>query len=218
MTLTWDWTVIAYAAPSMLRGAWLTIQLSLASMFFATIIGAVLSLVALANFRLLRFLVAAYVYIMRGMPTLPFIFLLYYALPATGIYLSPIWAGVLALSISAGAYVTEIFRAGLLSVDTGQTEAATAIGMTRWMTLTSVLLPQAVKRVIPPLCNELILVIKTTSLLSVITISELTRSAQIIVLERFTPFEIYAALAIFYLVIVTCLSLLMRYVEWRLAQ
>ena len=218
MTFTWDWGVIAYAAPSMLRGAVTTIKLSVASMFFGTIIGAVLGTASVFKFWPVRFLTTAYVAVIRGVPLLVIIFLIYFALPAVGIYLSTITAGLTALSLYSGAYITEIFRAGILAIDLGQTEAAKAIGMTELMTLTSILLPQAIRNVIPPVTNELIKVIKSSSLLSTITITELTRSAQLVVVEKFTPFEIYAALAVYYLVIVGVLSYLAQLLERRLAR
>ena len=216
MTFTWDWGVIVYAAPSMLRGAWITIRMSVASMIFGTLIGAVMGVASLSPFWPIRLLVTSYVYAIRGVPLLVLIFLIYFALPATGIYLSPTVSGLSALSIYAGAYITEIFRAGILAVDRGQTEAAKAIGMTERMTLTSVLFPQAVRNVIPPITNELIKLVKATSLLSMITVTELTRAAQLVVVEKFTPFEIYLALAFYYLAIVAALTYLTRYLERKL--
>ncbi|MDR3475538.1 MAG: amino acid ABC transporter permease [Devosia sp.] len=218
MTINWDWSVIAYAAPSMLRGTLITIEMSVAAMFFGTLIGAILGVASVFKFWPVRALVAIYVYTVRGVPLLVIIFLIYFALPAAGIYLSTVTAGLMALSIYAGAYITEIFRAGILAVDVGQAEAAKAIGMTERMTLTSVLLPQAIRNIIPPVTNELIKIVKSSSLLSTITISELTRAAQLVVVEKFTPFEIYATLAVYYLVIIGALSYFSRYVEWRLAR
>ena len=216
MHFVWDWGVIAYAAPSMLQGTWVTILMSVASMVLGTLIGSVLGVASLANFWPLRALIAIYVYAIRGVPLLVLIFMIYFALPAAGIFLSPVPAGLAALSIYAGAYITEIFRSGILAIDPGQSEAAKAIGMTGRMTLTHVLFPQAVRNVIPPVTNELIKLIKGTSLLSTITLTELTRASQLVVVERFTPFEIYSALACYYLVICGSLSLLAQYLERRL--
>jgi polar amino acid transport system permease protein len=218
MDFTWDWGVIAYAAPSMLRGALTTIRVSVIAMVFGTLIGMCGGLLSLSHVAPLRWLVAAYVFLIRGTPALVLIFIVYFALPSIGIDMPPFWAGVAALSLNAGGFITEIFRAGILAIDHGQTEAATAIGMTWRMTLVNILLPQAARNVVPPLTNELISVIKGSSLLSVITIFELTRAAQAVVADKFTPFEIYAALAVYYLVIVGALSLLTRYLEWRLAR
>ncbi len=218
MSYTWDWGVMAYAAPSMLRGTWVTIQMSIATMAFGTLIGAVMGTASLFKFWPTRALVATYVYTIRGIPLLVIIFLIYFALPAVGIYFSPVVAGLTALSIYSGAYMTEIFRAGILAIDRGQAEAAKAIGMTERMTLTTILLPQAARNIIPPVTNELIKVVKSTSLLSTITITELTRAAQLVVVQKFTPFEIYTMLACYYLVLIGTLSYLARLLDRWLKQ
>jgi polar amino acid transport system permease protein len=213
MTYAWDWSVMAYAAPSMLRGTWVTIQMSVATMVFGTLIGAIMGMLSLLKFWPARALVATYVYAIRGVPLLVIIFLIYFALPAVGIYFSPVVAGLTALSLYSGAYITEIFRAGILAIDHGQSEAAKAIGMTERMTLTNILLPQAIRNIVPPITNELIKVVKSTSLLSTITITELTRAAQLVVVQKFTPFEIYLMLAVFYLVLIGALSVLARFLD-----
>lgn len=218
MSYSWDWGVMAYAAPSMLRGTWVTIEMSLATMAFGTLIGAVMGTASLFKFWPTRALVAAYVYTIRGIPLLVIIFLIYFALPAVGIYFSPIVAGLTALSLYSGAYMTEIFRAGILAIDHGQVEAAKAIGMTERMTLTSILLPQAARNIIPPVTNESIKVVKSTSLLSTITITELTQAAQLVVVQKFTPFEIYSLLACYYLVLSGTLSLCARLLDRWLKQ
>lgn len=191
----------------------MTIQMSVASMVFATLIGIVMGVGSLSQVRAVRLLVEAYVYAIRGVPLLVLIFLIYFALPAADIYLTPVVAGLIALSIYAGAYIAEIIRAGILAIDRGQAEAAKAIGMTERMTLTGVLLPQAARNVIPPVTNEFIKLVKATSLLSTITVTELTRAAQLIVVERFTPFEIYLTLALYYLAIVGTLTYLAGLLE-----
>src|SRR5207302_6456287 len=121
------------------------------------------------------------------------------------------WGGVVALSFNAGGFIAEIVRAGLQSIEAGQTEAAKAIGMTNRQSIMHILLPQSLRRITPPLTNELITLVKGSSLLSVISIFELTRSTQVIIAQRFTPFELYALLAVFYLVIVSVLSKLSEY-------
>ena len=213
MAYSWDWSVMAYAAPSMLRGTWVTIQMSVATMAFGTLIGAVMGMVSLLKFWPARAMVATYVYSIRGVPLLVIIFLIYFALPSVGVYFSPVVAGLTALSLYSGAYITEIFRAGILAIDSGQSEAAKAIGMTERMTLICVLLPQAIRNIIPPVTNELIKIVKSTSLLSTITITELTRSAQLVVVQKFTPFEIYTMLACYYLVLIGTLSVLARLID-----
>jgi polar amino acid transport system permease protein len=138
-------------------------------------------------------------------------------LPQAGIYISSFWGGVIALSFNAGGFIAEIVRAGIGSIDRGQTEASMAIGMTHRQGLLYILLPQSLRRITPPLTNELITLVKGSSLLSVISVTELTRSAQVIIAAKFTPFELYAALAVFYLVMISVLAKFSEYIENRLA-
>ena len=130
-------------------------------------------------------------------------------------FLSPY--GVVALAFNSAGFISEIMRAGLQSIDAGQTEAAKSIGMTNRQSVLFILLPQSLRRITPPLTNEVITLVKSSSLLSVISITELTRSAQLIIAERFVPFELYAALAVYYLAIISVLSWGSEYVEKRLA-
>ncbi len=212
-----DWSVVWYAIPYLARGAVVTLQISALSMLFGTSVGIACGLFSLSDLWPVKLLVRAYVYFVRGTPALVQVFLVYFALPQFGLELSSFWSGVAALSFNAGGFVAEIVRAGLQSIDPGQTEAALAIGMTNRQRVLFILLPQSLRRITPPLTNEVITLVKSSSLLSVISISELTRSAQVIIAERFTPFELYALLAVFYLVIISALSLVSDYVEKRLA-
>jgi ABC-type amino acid transport system permease subunit len=145
------------------------------------------------------------------------IFLVYFALPRIGFELSPFASGVAALAFNSGGFISEIVRAGLQSIDVGQTEAALSIGMTNRQSILFILLPQSLRRITPPLTNEVITLVKSSSLLSVISITELTRSAQVIIAERFTPFELYAELAVYYLVMISVLAWFSEYVEKKLA-
>ncbi len=122
-----------------------------------------------------------------------------------------------ALAFNSAGFISEIVRGGLQSIDAGQTEAALAIGMTNRQATLYILMPQSLRRITPPLTNELISLVKSSSLLSVISITELTRSAQVIIAQTFTPFELYAALAVYYLVIISVLAWFSEYVERRLA-
>ena len=215
--MEFDWGVIWYAVPYMLQGALVTIEISALAMVFGTVIGIVCGLLVLSNLLPLRIATRCYIYFVRGTPALVQVFLIYFALPQAGIYISAFWGGVVALSFNAGGFIAEIVRAGIGSVDAGQTEAAKAIGMTHRQTLVYILLPQSLRRITPPLTNELITLVKSSSLLSVISVTELTRSAQVIIAARFTPFELYAALAFYYLVIISALALLSNFVEKRFA-
>lgn len=216
--MVFNWDVVFFAIGPMLHGVQVTVAISLVAMFCAVALGILLGMASLSHSTLLRTLVAGYVLFVRGVPPLVLILLIYFAPPAMGIDLPPFWAAVIALTVNAGAYNTEIIRAGILGIDSGQTEAAKAIGMTWRSTLAIVLLPQALRKVIPSLTNELITVVKTTPLLSVISIHELTGSGQAIVAEMFAPLEVYLLLAAFYMALIGLLSLFTRYLEVRLAR
>jgi His/Glu/Gln/Arg/opine family amino acid ABC transporter permease subunit len=212
-----DWGAVWYAVPFMLRGAVVTLEISFWAMLLATVVGIVAGLISVSDLGLLKPIIRAYVYFVRGTPALVQIFLVYFALPRIGFELSSFWSGVVALAFNSAGFIAEIVRAGLQSIDIGQTEAALSIGMTRRQSIMHILLPQSLRRITPPMTNEVITLIKSSSLLSVISITELTRSAQLIIAERFVPFELYAALAVYYLVIISVLARASEYVERRLA-
>ena len=214
---SFDWGSIWYAVPYMLQGAVVTLEISLCAMAVATVIGLVMGLISVSDLTALKVVIRAYVYFVRGTPALVQIFLVYFALPRIGFELSSFWSGVVALAFNSAGFIAEIVRAGLQSIDAGQTEAALSIGMTGRQSILYILLPQSLRRITPPLTNEVITLIKSSSLLSVISITELTRSAQLIIAERFVPFELYAALAVYYLVIISVLSRASEYLERRLA-
>ena len=212
-----DWGAIWYAIPYMLQGTIITLEISICAMAVASLVGLGMGLVSASDLRIAKAIIRGYVYFVRGTPALVQIFLVYFALPRIGFELSAFWSGVVALAFNSAGFISEIMRAGLQSIDAGQSEAALSIGMTDRQSILFILLPQSLRRVTPPLTNELITLVKNSSLLSVISITELTRSAQLIIAERFVPFELYAALAIYYLVVISALSLGSEYVEKRLA-
>src|ERR1700733_13345417 len=212
-----DWGAIWYAAPYMAEGALVTIEISACAMVLATVIGLIMGLISASDLTVLKVVVRVYVYFIRGTPALVQIFLVYFALPRIGLELSSFWSGVVALAFNSAGFIAEIVRAGLQSIDTGQSEAALSIGMTARRSILYILLPQSLRRIPPPLTNEVITLVKTSSLLSVISITELTRSAQVIIAERFTPFELYAELAVYYLVVISVLAWFSEYVEKKLA-
>jgi His/Glu/Gln/Arg/opine family amino acid ABC transporter permease subunit len=212
-----DWGSVWYAAPYMLKGAVVTLEISVCALALATLVGLVFGLISASELTFLKPFIRAYVYFVRGTPALVQIFLVYFALPKIGLELSPFASGVVALAFNSAGFISEIVRAGLQSIDHGQTEAALSIGMTNRQSIMFILLPQSLRRITPPLTNEIITLVKSSSLLSVISISELTRSAQVIIAERFVPFELFAELAVFYLVMISVLSWFSEFVEKRLA-
>src|SRR5580658_1332587 len=212
-----DWGAIWYAVPYLLRGSLVTLEISVCALALATLVGVVMGLISVSDLRVLKALVRSYVYFVRGTPALVQIFLVYFALPRIGLELSSFMSGVVALAFNSAGFIAEIVRAGLQSIDAGQTEAALSIGMTNRQSIMFILLPQSLRRITPPMTNEVITLVKSSSLLSVISITELTRSAQVIIAERFTPFELYAELAVYYLVIISVLAWFSEYVEKKLA-
>ena len=214
--MTLDWGVIAYSIPLLAEGVLATVKISVLAIVFGTVLGFVLGLVSVGPVRLLRWLVRGYVDFIRGTPLLIQVFLVYFALPVVGINFSDFWAGVTALSLNAAGFIAETVRAGISAVERGQTEAAKSIGMTPRQILTFILLPQIYRPVLPPLTNELITLVKGSSLLSVISVYELTRAGQAIISERFVPLEIYALTALYYYGIISVLAALTRWLERRL--
>jgi His/Glu/Gln/Arg/opine family amino acid ABC transporter permease subunit len=211
-----DWDIVQTAIPLLAKGTLVTLQIAFISGLLSILLGFALGLSALGNIRSLRLLVAGYVDFIRGTPLLIQIFLIFFALPVVGLRLNEIWAGIVALSINTAAYMAETVRGGVGSVERGQSEAARSIGMTHPQILTYILLPQALRPMIPPLTNELITMTKNTSLLSVISVYELTRAGQAIISVHFVPFEIYLLLALYYYVLIKSLSRLSRWVESRM--
>ena len=201
-----DFALIVQGIPFLLRGAVYTVQVSVLAIVFGLALGWLLGLAAVSGVPALSAVSWAYVQFIRGTPLLIQIFLIYFGLPAVGINLPAFWSGVIALGLNSGGFQAEIVRAGIESIDRGQTEAARSIGMSRFQTLLFILVPQTIRRVLPPLTNELITLVKSSSLLSAIAALELTHAGQLIIARTFAPFEIYAAVALIYLVMVSVLS------------
>ena len=173
---------------------------------FGLVLGWAFGLIAVSGVRWLRAIAWAYVQFIRGTPLLVQIFLIYFGLPVLGVNIPAYWSGVIALGLNSGGFQAEIVRAGIESIDRGQTEAARSIGMSSLQTLLFILVPQTVRRVIPPLTNELITLTKSSSLLSAIAVLELTHAGQAVIARTFAPFEIYAAVAVLYLILIAVLS------------
>lgn len=211
-----DWKIIELAIPLLAKGTLTTLRVSLMAGLLACAAGGVLGLLSLSRYRVLRTAIRAYVDFIRGTPLLIQIFLVFFALPTLGIRLDEIWAGTVALALNGAGYITETVRGAVGSVERGQSEAARSIGMLNWQILTYILLPQALRPMIPPLTNELITLLKSSSLLSVISVYELTRAGQAVIATYFVPFEIYGLLAIYYYLIVKAFSMLSRVLERRL--
>ena len=161
-------------------------------------------------------LAAIYADCIRGTPLLVQIFLIYFALPMViGQRVEPFIAAVAACGINSGAYVSEIFRAGIQAIDIGQMEAGRSLGMTWWQTMYSIILPQAIRNILPPLGNEFIAMLKDSSLVSVIGFEELTRRGQLIIAQTYGSFEIWMTVAILYLIMTLAISRIVSLLEKR---
>lgn len=200
-----------------LLGAGVTLFVSLLGALFGMAVGLALLFLREAKWRPVRWLAHLYVSFVRGTPLLVQIFLVYYALPGLiGIDLAPFTAGVLALSLNSGAFASEILRGGLSQIPPGQYEAADALGLPRIVTWFKIILPQIVRIILPPLVNEFTLLVKASTLLSVITVVDLTRTAQNIMNVTYRPVEAFLLAAALYFIILFALSTLVRVLEKRL--
>ncbi|AKM31989.1 ABC transporter permease [Pandoraea faecigallinarum] len=207
----------AQSLPVLLQGTVLTIKFALMSMVFGLAIGILVAVMGIGKVRVFRAIARAYVSIMRGTPLLVQIFVIYYGLPGIGISLEPTPAGVLTLSLNVGAYLSESMRGALEGMPRGQWLAAYSLGLSYWQTLRHIIAPQALRIAVPSLGNSLISLIKDTSLVSVITVTELLRSAQEVIASTYQPLPLYLACAAIYWVLSTGLSALQRRIEKRLA-
>ncbi|MDD3114995.1 MAG: amino acid ABC transporter permease [Anaerovibrio sp.] len=203
--------------PLLVVGAGITIQITAISVGLGLIIGMFVGIARISQVKLLRALAAVYIDFLRGTPLLVQIFLIYFALPVVlGQRVDPFLAAITACGINSGAYIAEIFRAGIQAIDAGQMEAGRSLGMTWPQTMRHIIVPQAFKNIIPPLGNEFIALLKDSSLVSVIGFEELTRRGQLIIARTYGSLEIWICVAIIYLVMTLTISRLVAYLEKRL--
>lgn len=201
----------------MASGAYYTIIMSLTAILISVVVGLLVALPGLSKKRGWRIFNRTYVEIVRAVPILVLILWVYYGLPAlSGITLNVFWAGVLALALSDSAFQAEIFRAGIQSIARGQYEAAQSISLNYRDTMRYVILPQAIRRILPALGNQLVYMMKMSSLVSVIGLQELTRKANELVVSEYRPLEIYTVLVLEYLVLILIVSAGVRWLERRL--
>lgn len=185
----------------LLTGAMVTVYFSVVSIVLGTSIGILLGALSAVGPKLLKFLIGVYVFVVRGIPSLVLLFLTFYTLPAFGIHLPALGAAIIAISLYGGAFFTEIVRGGILSLPRGQTEAALALGMTYPLTLRLVVLPQAIKYALPPYITMATRVIRTTSIVFIVSVSELTLVAREIMSRELNGFYVIGAAMLFYFVL-----------------
>ena len=211
-----DFELIQRALPILLMGAGVTIEITAFSVAIGFFIGLFVGIARISQFKILRIMAAVYADCIRGTPLLVQIFLIYFALPmAIGQRVEPFIAAVAACGINSGAYVSEIFRAGIQAIDVGQMEAGRSLGLTWWQTMRYIILPQAFKNILPPLGNEFIAMLKDSSLVSVIGFEELTRRGQLIIAQTYGSFEIWMTVAVLYLIMTMAISRIVAFLEKR---
>ena len=220
----WGWYVVDPTSPAgqrnlmfLIDGLYYTIALSVTAILISVVVGLLIALPGLARARPPRIINRVYVELVRAVPILVLILWVYYGLPQVAdIAISMFWAGVLALAISDSAFQAEIFRAGIQSIDRGQHEAAHSISLSYVDKMRFVILPQAIKRILPALGNQLVYMLKMSSLVSVIGMQELTRRANELVVTEYRPLEIYTVLVLEYLALILLVSAGVRWVERRM--
>ncbi len=209
--------VITASLPILLKGLQVTIYIFVIAIILGFLIGLVMALFRLAPIKILNWIAKVYVDAIRGTPFIVQLFFIYFGVNSLHlISLNSTTAGIITVAINAGAYFAEIIRAGIQSIDKGQTEAARSIGFTGAQTMRYVVLPQAFRRMLPTITNQSIISLKDTSLLSVIGIADLTQQGQIQASATFEAFKIWLAVGVIYFIIIYLLTLLANFVERRI--
>ena len=197
----------------LLAGLLITVELTLVVIVISLVFALVVALGGLSRFAPLRWLVRSYIEVIRGTPLLLQLIYVYYVLPELGIRLNSFLAGVIALTLNYSAYISEVYRAGIQSVARGQHDAAAALGMTRPLAMRRIILPQAIRMVIPSLGNYFISLFKDTALCSVVSIQEVVFTAQILAARNFQYFTLYTVVAAMYFVVSFLAARLVTYLE-----
>ena len=218
MNYTFNFDVVWTNWRYLVAGVGITMLVTLASLSVGMLIGLVVGIMRLSRFKLLSRIAWLYIETLRNTPVLVQLIWVYYCLPiVTGIDLDTITSCVIALSMQGGAYLGEVIRGGIQSVDRGQVEAGRTIGLSRFQVMRKIVLPQALRRMIPPLVNESVTLLKYSSLVSILGVADLTYNAQVLATTTFRPLEIFTFLAVEYLVLCSLLSFAASRVERRLA-
>jgi polar amino acid transport system permease protein len=206
MSAAFKFEVVFTSLPIMLKGAGVTLGISLASIALGLVVGMLVCLCRISDRKLLSWPAAAFISVLRGVPILVLLLIVFYMLPLVGIEIPPLMAAILSMSLNSGAFQAEIYRGGFLSIPTGQAEAARALGMSEPRILWRILIPQVMHKVAPSLTNELIMLLKNSSLASSITVVELLRTSQQIVSNTYRPTELYLTAALLYILMSTGIS------------
>ncbi|UZF94895.1 amino acid ABC transporter permease [Bosea sp. NBC_00550] len=219
MSYTWNFDILWGYRWIFLTGTGVTIGITIAIVILGLIVGLVAGIAQLSRSPVLRWLSWAYIEMFRLTPLLVLLLWFYYALPIlTGIKLDAITAAILTLTLYGGSFYAEVIRGGIVSIDTGQTEAGLALGMTPARVMRRIVLPQAIKRMIPPLMNQSIIQFKNTSLVSVLAVPDLLYQGQVAAMDTYRALEVYTVVAVIYVIVLLPLTAIVKQAEKRLAQ
>ena len=199
--------------PLLLKGLWLTIAVTILALCLATVLGLVWAILRTSGIRALAAPTRVLVEFVRGIPILVILFYIYFVMPEIGIDLTALQAGVIGLALTYSCYIGETFRAGIEAVDRGQVEAAKSIGMKRPLMMRRVVLPQAFKIVLPPYANNIVMLLKDSSQVSVISVAELTMQGRMLASSTFNNMTVFTLVALLYLCLTIPLNFIMRRVE-----
>ena len=212
-----DFNFILRNLPLFGKGLVVTVELSLLAIVAAMLWGLIVAFGRMSQYRALRSLAAGYIEVVRDTPVLVQMYFIYFGFSMAGFGLTGFVSGLLALSLQNGGYIAEIYRAGIESISIKQVEGGKALGMSRWDVMSIVILPQALVRVIPPLANQFIVIIKDTSLVSAIAVAELTQIGKLLTERTAASYEVFLTIAVMYLVITGIVSGLSRLAERQFA-
>ncbi len=214
-----DFSAISPYLHMLITGAKVTLQASLLAVFFGSVFGTLVGALRVVPIGPVRSIAAAYIYIIRGTPLLIQLFLIYFGLPSLGLNLPAFAAGIIGLSINSSGYVGEIVRGGIEAVPRGQWEASKVLGLSYLKTMRFIILPQAIRNMLPAIGNEFVTLIKESSLLSTLAITELTMVGQQVRSVTYASFETFIMVGVIYLVMTSSTSLLLQYVEkkWQVS-
>ncbi|TBU73200.1 MULTISPECIES: amino acid ABC transporter permease [Phytopseudomonas] len=201
--------------PILLQGAWLTIQVTIGSLLLSTLLGLVWATMRVSGIAVLAWLSSSIINLLRGIPIIVLLFYIYFVMPDFGLSLSALQAGIIGLGIAYSAYQAENFRAGIEAIDRGQLEAAESMGMSWWLMMRRVVLPQAFRIVLPPYGNTMIMMLKDSSQASTITVAELALQGKLIATSTFQNATVFTLVALLYLIMCVPLILLVRHFEKR---
>ncbi|WP_447927513.1 MULTISPECIES: amino acid ABC transporter permease [unclassified Vreelandella] len=214
VTFEFDWSAALASIPHLLPGIPWTLAISFGGLAIGFFIGIFFGLLRISSVAWMRWVASIYIEVFRGTPILVQVLFIFYGLPQLlGGPIDPLVAGIAAIAVNSGAYISEIVRGGVQSIERGQREASLSLGLSRTQAFLYVIWPQALRRMVPPLGNQAIISIKDTSLFSIIGVGELVRQGRIYIATTFNALEVYFVVALMYLAITWTLSIALRLLE-----